>query len=299
MIVDVTSDIHLDFWIGINGSPDKQKMKMHHLVEELSPADGSDTLIIAGDIGHYNAQNETFFKVLREYYKDVVWVHGNHDLYMVSSSVRRNFLNNSFARLNDMVERSNKIDGVHYLNGNTVEIDGVKITGCGMWYNYDYAKEVYQMTDPECERMWNDYLNDANLIRVAGDNALGQINNLEYFKEQYELLEKVYQEGDIIVSHVSPSWSNLIQKYQIPSTTFYVFDGREMLSKLDDTKIWVFGHTHEKYLYRDASGCTLICKPVDYAPSWDWQNLDLSDRAFVTIEVGKFPSYDDIFKDIN
>lgn len=297
MKVSITSDPHIDFWIGINGSVQKQQKRMRLLIEKLLPEEKADTLVIAGDIGHYNHQNELWFKTLREYYTNIVWVHGNHDLYMVSASVKKKFDWNSFVRLENMIKLAGKIDGVHYLNGNIVEIEGTKFGGCGMWYNYDYAKEVWKMSHIKAMQMWNDYLNDANLIRVPWKGIKGQIDNVKYFDEQIELMKQVYLQSDVIVSHVNPDWEGLKDKWKMPQSTFYVFDGREMLKELNDTKMWIFGHTHDRYFYSHSSGCTMICNPLDYAID-HWWDRDLSDKKFITMEVGKLKSYDSVFKDI-
>ena len=296
MKISITSDIHIDFWVGINGSVKKQQKTMRLLIEKLLPEEKSDTLVIAGDIGHYNHQNKLLFEVLREYYKDIIWVHGNHDLYMISNSVKKKFDCNSYVRLEDMIALADKIDGVHYLNGNMVEIDGVKFGGCGMWYNYDYAMEVWNMPHRHCIQMWKDYLNDANLIRVPWKGIVGQMDNEAYFDEQFELLEKVYLTSDVIVTHVNPDWENIYPKWKMPQSTFYTFDGREMLKELDENKMWIFGHTHDKYFYSHPSGCSMICNPVDYAID-HWWDRDLSHIKFLTMEVGKLKSYEDVFKE--
>jgi len=297
MKISITSDIHIDFWVGINGSVKKQQKTMRLLIEKLLPAEKSDTLVIAGDIGHYNHQNKLLFETLREYYKNVIWVHGNHDLYMISNSVKKKYGCNSFERLEDMIKTADKIDGVHYLNGNIVEIDGFKFGGCGMWYNYDYAMKVWKMPHIQCVQMWNDYLNDANLIKVPWKGIIGKINVEEYFDEQLELLKQVYLKSDVIVTHINPDWENIHAKWRFPESTFFTFDGRGIIKKLDENKMWIFGHTHDKYFYSHPSGCTMICNPVDYAID-HWWDRDLSHIKFLTMEVGKLKSYDDVFKDV-
>jgi len=99
--IAITSDLHLDFWIEPKGTVLKQEKKMHSLIKKLMPVEEADAIIIAGDIGHYNNQNELFFRILTKFFKNVFWVFGNHDLYMVSKSNTKAFNDNSFNRLND------------------------------------------------------------------------------------------------------------------------------------------------------------------------------------------------------
>jgi predicted phosphodiesterase len=299
MKFDLTSDTHVDFWIGIHLSPKKQEKNMHLLIKSLLPENKSDILVIAGDIGHYNTQNAMFFKVLREYYNAVLWVHGNHDLYMVSNSVKKAFNFNSFERLQNMIDLSSKIDGVHYLNGDVFEFDGTKFGGCGMWYNYDYAKEVWNMTDEGSEALWNRVLNDSNLIRTVHPitGMVSQINNLEYYAEQRQILDSVYPMCDVIVSHITPTWEKLYEKWKVPSTTFYAFDGRDALKNLNDQNIWVHGHTHDNYFYQAEGGCTIVCNPLGYP--MEYPGGKVTERAkFLTIDSENIKSYEDLFKEI-
>ena len=85
-------------------------------------------------------------------------------------------------------------------------------------------------------------------------------------------------------------------------------DGREILNDLDETKTWIYGHTHNKQCYTYDSGCNMICNPLGYPSehymepdSWSYKrNIKNFDKLkFITMPVGKLPSYDDIFKNIN
>jgi predicted phosphodiesterase len=293
MFIDITSDVHVDFWVNNLLPKNKQIKLLATLIEKLLPPEPSETLIIAGDIGHYNKQDVLFFEILKNYYKKIIWTHGNHDLYMVSHNIQQKYHYNSFNRLNEKIELINKIPGVYYLDGSKpLEFDGFKIGGCGMWYNNDYAKQVWNKTDVECIDMWNWCLNDSKCINIDKK----QINYLKYFQEQYELLKNIYLECNVIVTHVSPTWQNIPEKYKIVESTFFHFDGSELLKNINKDTLWIFGHTHDKhhFVHRE-SGCTFVCNPLDYGhENWIYDDLD---RKFVTMSVGKQPSYEEIFKD--
>ena len=297
--VDITSDVHVDHWIDPSAPEKKQWKLITTFVKGLVSEDHSDTLVIAGDIGHYNWQNAIFFRVLREYYENVIWVHGNHDLYLVSKKIQKKFNFNSFNRLNDMIELSNNIDGVHYLDGDTIQIDDYIIAGAGMWYDNTYAKNEWGYSEVAIKRMWLDGMNDSNLITVP-NTPDSIMDYLEYCKDQYEKLDAIIDGADMVVSHVAPCYQHTPSKYHEPFTTFYQFDGSDMLMRLSDSCVWLFGHTHDMYSYKHPMGVQIYCNPLGY-PLYGMNAHNpetYAKRQFKTIELGEMPSYDEVFKDV-
>jgi len=97
MIVDVLSDLHLDFYF----KPQLTTNANANIVSFFRPIltdndtrEIGDVLIIAGDIGHYNEQNIEVLKTIqKEFYKHVICVLGNHDYYLVNSEAKYTFEN--------------------------------------------------------------------------------------------------------------------------------------------------------------------------------------------------------------
>ncbi len=297
MKIHITSDIHIDFWVDIKNTENKQIKQITELVETCLPETSSDTILIAGDIGHYNRQNELLFKVLRKYYKHVLWVFGNHDLYMISNNISKKFKHNSWNRLNDMIERSNNIEGVYYLDGNIIEINGVKYSGYGMWYDGSYALNHFAMSYEKQLDYWLTYMNDANLIKDPNT-----FNNLIDWKllssEAKTLAKQSISECDVFMSHVGPDSSRVNTKYHEVGTGFYYFDGTELLENMSSKQLWVYGHTHDKAFFNNSiSGSTMICNPLGY-PLTNNGLAEAKKRKFLEYEVGSEINYDDIFKDI-
>lgn len=293
---DLTSDLHTDFWVGINGSPKKQERTMHTLVQKLIPLSPSNTLVVAGDIGHYNHQNVMMMKVLRQYYKDVVLVHGNHDLYMVSPSVMKKFSFNSFTRLADFMKSCESIPGVHFLHGQNVSIDGILFAGAGAWYDNSYGRNRFFASDRAIDAKWETYMNDFNYILARP----GNFDRHAYMKEQYDLLDKVIDGADVVVTHICPSAEFFPPHYDILSSTFYQFDGSAMLSRLSSSAVWCYGHAHEQRLDIHRLGCRVLCNPLGYPENSvgrNWWTDDFPEsRKILTIEVGgEVPSYDKLF----
>lgn len=297
MTVDVTSDLHIDHWVNPHTVKNeyKQREMISLLVSQLIPDTPSEVLIIAGDIGHYNWQNAMLFEILRETYKQVIWVHGNHDLYMVSGNIAKKFDYDSFRRLNEMIAIANRIDGVHYLNGDTIQVDGYIIGGCGAWYDNGYGKSVWNLTDTQFVDKWRDYLNDANYIQVPYTKTL-EINSLEYAAQMKAMLSNIVDVCDLVVTHVAPTWSHLPSHYRMPESTFYCFDGEDLLARMKPDAKWVFGHTHDPHFYQHDQGPYMICNPLGYPDSKiDPIASNPGKRKFVSVDLDPLPSYEDIF----
>lgn len=279
---DFISDVHWDFWVNVQHPEYTQIKKFKKLFDKIFPEKRSDTLLIAGDIGHYNEQNELVFKLLKEYYKHIVWTHGNHDLYLVSKNQMKKYNYDSFSKLNEMIELSSKIDGVHYLDGDMVKIDGVLIGGGSGWYDFQYGVQVHNQTIQQIEELWEYYMNDSRLIKIP-NSVTGMLDNGKYFQEQYNKLKKIHKWCDIIISHIGPDWSKVLPKYNHPSTAFYYFEGQNLLANLDKST-WIYGHTHDPYEYIHKSGCHLICNPLGYPLTSSWELTNFNQKVR-TIEV--------------
>jgi predicted phosphodiesterase len=301
MKVTITSDLHIDFWINPNDGAKKQEKLMHKLVQNLMPEEIGEVIVVAGDIGHYNTQNALMFKVLRQYFKHVLWVFGNHDLYMISGKIEKKFNKNSFNRLDDMIEQASKIDGVHYLNGTIFELDGVKIGGTGLWYDYGYAHKVWGKPLNQGMLEWTYIMNDANLIRVPNESGTPSYLDFNIFcNKEKAKLDLIIQDIDMIVTHVSPNWSRIPQKFNTPDSTFWYFDGAELLAKTNPKQIWVHGHTHDKMFYDTPDQCTIICNPLGYPPRQvDITSPKIKENAFLTVDVGNIPTYEQIFEGVD
>ena len=94
MNIDIISDIHFDLWLN-----NKNGKNLKSFVSKMIPNVRSNTLLIAGDLGHSNTQNANGLKYLREYYKNIVIVPGNHDFWLLHDDQKTKFNFNSFKRI--------------------------------------------------------------------------------------------------------------------------------------------------------------------------------------------------------
>lgn len=258
-VVSVLSDLHLDFHFRSFQQTKEEVKKFFDPIfipvisgVRIAPA---DVLIIAGDIGHYNSDNKKIIEFLRElYFKNIICVLGNHDYFLVNRIQQDDYDGDSFNRIEEMREMLNSIDGVYCLNGDVVEINGVRFGGADGWYDGQYMLHnlnphfIYAMH--HVRENWRYTMNDAKLIRKSGR----YIENFDdIWKIEKPKIEAVYKMCDVIITHVSPS----IKPEHIPEghyrkdkgTAFFCFNGEEYV-KTTSAKAWIYGHTHIPNSYK-------------------------------------------------
>lgn len=189
MIVDILSDLHLDFYFKPHFTTLENVTSFFNpIFTNNSTRTIGDVLIIAGDIGHYNTQNIEVLKILqKKFYKYIICILGNHDYYLVNGEARYTFENNSFKRVKNLKKLINKEKNIYCLDGNIIEIDGIKFGGCNSWYDDSYMKRYFKQFDTNyINLLWKQYINDSRLI--YGINHFDTISKIETQK-----LENIYQ----------------------------------------------------------------------------------------------------------
>ena len=255
--VDILSDLHIDFYFNPTVAVTTKNVKS--LFDDIFKGSSSDILIIAGDIGHHNQQNIEVLKILQqEYYKYIICVLGNHDYYLITSGARKHY-KTSYNRADEMKKLINKEKDMFCLDGNIVEIDGIKFGGCDGWYSDAYMKHYYpHKTKRFTIGLWKHTISDY-------ENILGIKNFYELYNKEIEKIEKIYQNCDVMITHVNPSYleDHIAEQYHGSDiNTFFTFDGHKYL-KDGSIKYWVFGHTHDEIQY-EFEDVKCICNPLGY-----------------------------------
>lgn len=255
---DLISDIHLDFHINVRHPEHKMNMHISKFVNSILPEQPQSILVIAGDLGHYNHQNKQLLIELKKIYQHIILVSGNHDYYLVSSNVQKRYKNSSMKRIMEMRKMSSEIENVHYLDGNIVEIDGIKFGGAGMWYDFSYGMITQGISKESLYSQWREIMNDSHLIK-----GLDFRNDFNEAVMENSKLDNIINDCDVIVTHVGGDWSRVNSIYKFDaSTSFYYFDGSKYFDDIGG-KVWVFGHVHDRIDY-DAWGCRFINASYGY-----------------------------------
>ncbi len=261
MIVDILSDLHIDFYFKPQLTTNENIISFFRpIFTDKETREIGDVLIIAGDIGHYNEQNIAALKTIqKEFYKYVICVLGNHDYYLVNSEAKYTFENDSFKRVEDMRKLINQEKNMYCLDGEVIDIKGIRFGGADSWYDGSHVKKYYTNLDNNhINLLWNESINDSRLIK--GISRFDDITKLEMQK-----LEKIYQNCDVMITHVNPSIdeAHIDKKYHnSPINTFFTFDGSRFY-KNASMRYWVFGHTHDAIEY-EMENVKFLCNPLGY-----------------------------------
>ena len=268
--IDFISDTHLSFWI--SGTP--SEIKLAHLIDifirKVLKPKGGDILVLAGDCeDHYNHQFMELLTQLKGYYNDICIVGGNHSLYLISSNQQKKYHKHSYERIEEMKEWCRPREGIHYLDGDVVDINGLIIGGTMMWYNLDGDSRLAQ---------WNEVMNDSNLIMGGTEPIKYQYGyggyykvsqwdtQAHYHKEVANLKNMVNKDVDVLVTHILPVIMPdeiMVPQYRgDKNNIFYMSDNMDIVEEINP-EVVIFGHTHENYDF-ELNDIRFVCNPLGY-----------------------------------
>jgi len=251
MKIRLLSDLHTEF-------------RLPYKTQPFAQYRGEDVLVLAGDIasGSTNTMDVIrYFKNLG--FPHIVYVPGNHEYY-----------GTDFDDFNHkMVQKCAQLEGVHFLNPGSVEIDGVLFVGATLWTNFG--------DNPFSQSAAKRGINDFRVIRGFDVNRCAQTyyQHLDHIKYKYE------NRGDkkvVVVSHFLPARECIAPRFRNGDliNDYFANNLGDYIANMSDTT-WLFGHTH------DATDITLgdtrvVANPHGYYTA---VNDGVGFDPFKTIEV--------------
>jgi predicted phosphodiesterase len=229
---------------------------LHLELHKLNPGDlnfkkTADIVILAGDIGNpYSDEYENLIQILMLTHSKVIIVAGNHEYY---SSRPMTEIDDNIRKLCD--------DDVHFLQKDSLIIDGIKFVGCTLWS---------QVEDPALCK----YMNDFEKIH----QMTFQKYNTEHQSHKEWLVNEVMMEKNgydklCVITHHLPSYSLIDLKYvDDPLNPFFA---SHTFSAVDHKNIdvWCYGHTHTAGK-NNIDGVDFHCNPRGYADEKSGWNID-------------------------
>lgn len=219
----IASDLHFEFHADHGVS----------MVQSLTEA---DVLVCAGDLSSSSGVGAAL-ELLCERYEHVVFVPGNHEFYGSSIPVVRE-------RLRAL---SDRLEGLHYLDDSTCEIEGRTFVGSTMWFRKLPGIERYHAM-----------LNDFHLIKRATHDIYEENERALLFLEQHVTAES------IVVTHHLPSPKSIDPRYAGSAINCFFLCNMQALIESAQPSMWIHGHTHSSMDY--TIGRThVVCNPFGYA----------------------------------
>ena len=238
MKIQIASDLHLDLLPKLE-SPDPTI---------IQPTD-ADVLVLAGDI-HDGIHGIDRFKNWKEG-TEVIYVAGNHEFYGHVLGPKEDQL------------RARAVEvGIHFLERNSVVINGVRFLGATLWTDYRLfeSRHSQQLAMLDAKRR----LNDHRHIRMEKgafspwDAQQIHASTCLWLKEE---LAKPFDGKTVVVTHHGPHPNSVHQRYKedLLSAAF-VSDLAELFDGVD---LWIHGHVHDGFDYQ-VGRCRVVANPAGY-----------------------------------
>lgn len=222
MKITCMSDLHFEFERRVK--PDNSIQYVYDRLFEMMEPFEADVLILAGDI--HTKGRVDFVNQAAERYRHVLYICGNHEYY----GGHLNFIP-------DSIRRHIKMPNAHFLERETIELDGVRFHGTTLWTSINNANPIDMM---RAEGGMNDF------VRIGGlkKHQTGTLVWLYMHHESVRFLRKNIQPGDVVITHHAPSLQCIDEYWKCdPLNPAYCSDLDDLIL---DTKpgLWFHGHMH-------------------------------------------------------
>ena len=268
MKIQLLSDLHLEA----------------HPQFQPRPAPGADVLVLAGDIGSYQAGSllaDADFGLARfsplpraqggaGWPTPVLFVPGNHE-----------YDNQDFDEAHARLRRCCERLGIQWLERETLQLQGVRFVGTTLWSDFDALADHDGITDlsrrlklrDKAFRAANFYLSKTGGTR-HGEPFLAEALREEALASQAWLtaaLAQPFEGPTVVVTHFAPSLKSADPRYGLVPGTAGFCNALDAL--LPQATLWLHGHLHAPSDYQvqglRADGtpwqCRVVANPLGYA----------------------------------
>jgi predicted phosphodiesterase len=253
MKIRLLSDLHTEF-------------RLPYKTQSFSQYKGEDVLVLAGDIASGSTNVMDVIKFFKDQgFPNIVYVAGNHEYYGTSIEDFNT----------KMAEKCAKLDNVHFLNRDSVEIEGVMFIGATLWTNF--------RGDPMAELLAKKYIADFKYIR---DFSTAKALTM-YREDIHYISSQTFKHQDkkcVVVTHFLPTDACISDRFRDPRFSdlnpYFANDLEVKISTFNNVA-WLFGHTHDA-VDKVCGTTRLVCNPHGY---YNAMNDGIGFDPFKTIEV--------------
>ncbi|AHV92950.1 metallophosphoesterase [Bordetella holmesii] len=250
---------------------------------EFSPAPNADILVLAGDIGSYQAGSrlpDADFGLGRFAHAPgraphIIFVPGNHEFDGLGYRAATERLQAICSRL-----------GIHWLERESLVLDGVRFLGTTLWTDFE-ALAAGQKTEilrrqqlEKAYRAANFYLRKNTTLHDDGQPMLAEDIRALGLECQQWLRARLAQPFDgatVVITHFAPSLRSADPRYGVtPGTAGFCNAMDDLFCQAD---VWIHGHLHcrNDYTVQDAASgrrCHVIANTLGYARKGEQASFD-------------------------
>ncbi|MEQ1531835.1 MAG: metallophosphoesterase [Methylococcales bacterium] len=225
MKINYFSDVHLEFG------------------ELEQPDTDADLIIAAGDIG----VSRQGIDWLKSFNKPVIYVAGNHEFY-----------GHDYQRTLDLIREECKNSQVHFLENESIVLQGVRFLGCTLWSDL-FVDGVDKAL--ELGLLLNDFRHIWFTHKAFDEQCL---NNLHQASKRWlsQELARPFSGKTVVVTHHAPSEWSWQESTRAIKKLAYCSDMKALFHE-HDIAVWIHGHVHRPADYRIA-GARVLCNPRGY-----------------------------------
>ena len=238
MKIQILSDLHIEFErVGSTITAEQYDVQQRMLNAD------ADVVILAGDTHTKGRGPGTAFERFKS--KNILMVAGNHEYYGETYP----------QHLKKLQENASLFENVHFLENESVEINGVVFLGCTLWTDFKlWESGPFDGLFSRFEALqvagacMNDYrkiiYSNGGKYRSLRPNDTIQlhVDSVRWLRDQFEIHQgkKV-----VVVTHTGPSFKSVGTQYKKDVLSAAFASHLDDLVEQSGAALWVHGHTHE------------------------------------------------------
>lgn len=231
---------------------------LHTEFADFSPPEtGADVVVLAGDVGVGFAGIEWAARRYRDV--PVIYVPGNHEYYDHDIGITEEL-------------KSAAPAGIHVLDENAIEIDGVRFLGTTLWTDFRLCGEGEAwFARQRAKRLIHDFTSIRN-----GDRRFTPEDSVRLHESGrawlVDELRKGFDGPTVVVTHHLPATPSIANRYRNDPLNPAFASRLEDVIETYRPELWIHGHTHVACDY-EIHGTRVVCNPRGYPG-------ESSDRGF-------------------
>jgi predicted phosphodiesterase len=236
MRIQFVSDLHLEFL-----------SKRWPNEPTVTPSPGADVLVLAGDI----ALGAAAIRLFKSWPVPILYVMGNHEFYT-----------RTWPDMLEFVRAEAKGTGIHVLERDAIELDGVRFLGATLWT--DYLLSGVNLQSHLMQRAKGG-ISDHKLMKTDGGHLFRPTDAFADHQRSRAWLEaqlaQPFNGKTVVITHHGPHAGSIHARFAGSDlNAAFVSDIPALVGQAD---VWVHGHVHNSFNY-EVGSCRVVVNPRGY-----------------------------------